>query len=658
MLAVGLWQSPVGELERGPGLQALYALRGTSPPPDDVVIVGMDSASAQALGLAERPDAWPRRLHAQLVAGLAASGARVIGFDLLFAQPRDPQADAALAAAIRHAGNVVLAETVRRDFVRTADGQIVASTEERTPPLPMFADAAAATAPFVLAKTPDGIIEFWPRVPTLGDRPSLPAVMAGRMFGGEANDGRDGRRIPDASPLTLNLYGPLGTVRTIPYPRALELLSDPGEGARVFAGKAVLVGYSESNQSRQIDAYRTPFSTAEGVDVSGVELCATALANLLDASWLRRPAEPATAALLALHAGLLTLPWAFVRPRAALLANAATNVAYAATAYVAFATMFLWLPVVVPFVFSTAIAGALGMALQHRDDLRRRAELERAIELGVPRRAVEKLATVLGTTPGRTVFAVCLCSDIVSYTTLSESLDPAAARDVLNRYFGRFIPVVEAHGGYASDLVGDSVMSLWIAESQPERAVADACRAAIELDRIMNGAAAGDSTLPTRLGLHCGPVFIGEVGGGERRELRAVGDIVNTASRIQGANKYLKTGVLASREVAERLDAAPSSGNARPARRKLGRFRIEGKGQTLELVQLSAAPLPAAAADAFDDGLRAFEAGDFDAARGHFAAAHAAGDAGPAVFYVEQCCRLAAQPRAQDGSGAVVLPGK
>jgi len=637
VLAVGLWQSPVGELERGPGLQALYALRGTSPPPDDVVIVGMDSASAQALGLAERPDAWPRRLHAQLVAGLAASGARVIGFDLLFAQPRDPQADAALAAAIRHAGNVVLAETVRRDFVRTADGQVVASTEERVPPLPMFADVAVATAPFVLAKTPDGIIEFWPRVATLGDRPSLPAVMAERMFGREGSDRRNERRIPVASPLTLNLYGPLGTVRTIAYPDALELVSDPREGARVFAGKAVLVGYSESNQSRQIDAYRTPFSTAEGVDVSGVELCATALANLLDASWLRRPAEPATAALLA---------------------NAATNVAYAATAYVAFATMFLWLPVVVPFVFSTAIAGARGMALQHRDDLRRRAELERAIALGVPRRAVEKLATVLGTTPGRTVFAVCLCSDIVSYTTLSESLAPGAARDVLNRYFGRFIPVVEAHGGYASDLVGDSVMSLWVAESQPERAVADACRAAIELDRIMNGAAAGDSALPTRLGLHCGPVFIGEVGGGERRELRAVGDIVNTASRIQGANKYLKTGVLASREVAERLDAAASFGNTQPARRRLGHFRIEGKGQTLELVQLSAAPLPAVATDAFDDGLHAFEAGDFDAARRHFAAAHAAGDAGPAVFYIEQCRRLAAQSPAQDWCGAVVLPGK
>lgn len=620
----------------------------------------MDSAAAQALGLAERPDAWPRRLHAQLVAGLAASGARVIGFDLLFAQPRDPQDDAAFAAAIWQAGNVVLVETVRRDFVRAADGRVVASTEIRVPPLPMFADAAAATAPFVLAKTPDGIVEFWPRVATLGDRPSLPAVMAGRMSGGDGA-GRNERGIPAASPLTLNLYGPLGTVRTIPYPRALELVSDSREGARVFAGKAVVVGYSESNQSRQIDAYRTPFSTAEGVDVSGVELCATALANLLQASWLRRPPDPATAALLALHAGLLTLPWGFVRPRTALVANAATNLAYAGAAYVAFATMFLWLPVVVPLVFSTAVAGALGISLRHRDEVRRRAELERAIELGVPRRAVERLARVLGTARGRTVFAVCLCSDIVSYTTLSEALDPGAARDVLNRYFGRFIPVVEAHGGYASDLVGDSVMSLWIAEAEPEQAVADACRAAIELDRIMNGSdrsGAGDAALPTRLGLHCGPVFIGEVGGGERRELRAVGDIVNTASRIQGANKYLKTGVLASREIADRLDGASLPRDGRPARRNLGSFRVAGKGKTLELVQLSGDPLPAPIADAFEEGLRAFEAGDFEGALRHFAAAHASGDAGPAIFYMEQCRRLAAQAPALDWSGAAVLPGK
>jgi len=155
LLGAELWLSPAAGLERGFGLRWLYALRGTLPAPQDIVIVAMDAASAQALGVPEQPEGWPRRLHARLVSGLAANGARAIGFDLLFAQPRDPDDDAAFADAMRRAGNVVLADTLVRDFVRGADGGVVAAADRRVPPLPLFAAAASATAPFVLPKAPD-----------------------------------------------------------------------------------------------------------------------------------------------------------------------------------------------------------------------------------------------------------------------------------------------------------------------------------------------------------------------------------------------------------------------------------------------------------------------------------------------------------------------
>ncbi|QTQ34410.1 CHASE2 domain-containing protein [Aromatoleum petrolei] len=647
LLALALGLSPLAELERSFGLRFLYGLRGPVAAPQDIVIVAMDAASAQALGVPERPERWPRGLHARLISGLAASGARVIGFDVLFAQAREPAEDAALADALRRAGRVVLAETIRRDFVRGADGSVVASADQRVPPLPLFAEAAGASAPFVLPKTPDGVFEFWTRVPTVGDRPSLPLVLATRM--GVAGSPQDPS--PDEPRRLLNLYGPLGTVTTISYGRALELLADPVAATATFGGKAVLVGYSEANQSRQTDAYRTPFSTADGVDVSGVELAATALGNLLEGSWLRRPGEGAALALLAAQAALLALPWGLARPRAALAATAGVCVVYAGLALWAFSAARLWLPVVLPLAFSPALVGALGIARQHRAALRRRGELERALELGVPRAAIERLAAVLGDGgQGKTVIAVCLCSDIVSYTTIAESLSPQAARDLLNRYLARFIPIVESHGGYAADMVGDSVLSLWIAETGPEPAVAAACRAGLELDRAMNASPGADGALPTRLGLHCGPIFFGEVGAPGRHELRAVGDIVNTASRIQGANKYLNTGVLVSRAVADRLGPGEA--------RSLGRFALAGKGQAMELLQLSREALPAPAAARFGAGLQAFVAGEFGAAAAQFAAAREAGDAGPAVFYLAQCRALAARPRDPAWQGVAVLPGK
>lgn len=660
-LIAALWLSPLAEVENGPGLDLLYALRGVRPASPDVVIVALDTASAQALGLADRPERWPRSLHARLITGLVAHGAAVIGFDILFAEAREPCEDLALRDALRAAGNVVLAETIHRETIRDADGRTLATADRRILPLPLFADAAMATAPFVLPKTPQGILEFWTVVPTAADRPALPTVLAARML--ERRQAATGTALsppfgaPPAPLLTpprriLNLHGPLGTIPTIPYAQALELLADPAAGAAAFAGKAVLVGYSEPNQSRQIDAHPTPYSGADGVDVSGVELCATAVANLLQQASLRRPPAAATLALVSLHAAMLALPWAWLRARTALAITLGLALGWVWIAHLAFAA-FLWLPLVVPVLVSPLVAIVLGMVAQRRRDRRHQALLEQAAELGLPRRAMERLAAVLGDVrSGRTVFAVCLCTDIVGYTPLSEALSPEAARDALNRYFARFVPIVERHGGYVADMVGDAALALWVADDEPQSAVDQACRAALALDQAMNaaGAAAAEGALPTRLGLHCGPVFFGEVGADGRREIRAVGDIVNTTSRIQGANKYLHTRVLASAEVGARLDAGLT--------RRLGRFLLVGKAHTLELMQVSHETVPRAAAERFALGLAAFEQADFAAAGAHFAAAREAGDTGPAAFYAEHCRQLAADAPGACWRGAAILPGK
>ena len=653
LLAAALWLSPVAGFETGAGLRLLYGLRGPAEPPRDVVIVGIDSTSSKALGLPDRPDRWPRSLHADLVSGLAASGATVIGFDLLFDRPRDDADDAALAAAFRRAGNVVLAEAVAREALTGPQGRVLATTDRRVRPLPLLADAALASAPVVLPKTPDGVFEFWTVIPAAGDQPSLPLLLAERMLL-RPTPGRDPAdlraRLAQPPRRVLNLYGPLGTVRTVRYAPALELVADPPAAARTFGGKAVLVGYSEFNQSKQADMYRSPFSTDDGVDISGVELAATALGNLLEDSWLRRPANGPTLLLLAAFAGLLALPWALLRPRAALLVTLALAAGYALAAHFAFTRAFLWLPVVIPLGFSPAIATGLGLASHYRAARHEQARLEKAIELGLPRRAVERLTAMLGDlSAGRTAFAVCLCSDIEGYTALSETLTPDATLRLLNAYFSRFIPVVERHGGYAVDMVGDCVMSVWVAGATPEAACRGACAAALELDRTMN-AAAGPGALHTRFGLHCGQVYFGEIGPEGRRELRVVGDVVNTTSRVEGVNKYLGTMVIASGAVA--AHAGPGH------RRALGDFCLVGKARALELVQLTCEPLPAEADAQFAFGLDAFRAADFDRARRHFATALAAGDDGPSAFYLVQCDRQAHAARPPDWRGEVVLSGK
>jgi CHASE2 domain-containing sensor protein len=96
-----------GQLLEHYWLDFLYARRAPQPLPANLLIVGIDEPSFQELGL---PWPWPRRFHATLVDRLRAARARLIIFDVVFADPTNEKDDAEFAAAIRRAGNVILAQ--------------------------------------------------------------------------------------------------------------------------------------------------------------------------------------------------------------------------------------------------------------------------------------------------------------------------------------------------------------------------------------------------------------------------------------------------------------------------------------------------------------------------------------------------------------------
>src|ERR671922_817067 len=87
------------------GLDLLFLLRGPLPPPSEIVVVAIDEPSFAEIS---KQWPWPRSVHARLIEQLKKAGARVIGFDVLFAERSQPPEDMALEQAIREAGNVVL----------------------------------------------------------------------------------------------------------------------------------------------------------------------------------------------------------------------------------------------------------------------------------------------------------------------------------------------------------------------------------------------------------------------------------------------------------------------------------------------------------------------------------------------------------------------
>ena len=176
-----------------------------------------------------------------------------------------------------------------------------------------------------------------------------------------------------------------------------------------------------------------------------------------------------------------------------------------------------------------------------------------------------------------------LFTDITGFTGLVESVDPAVLLELLNAYFAGTTDIVFDHGGTVMKGTGDGLHLLFGAPGeQPdhaERAVAcalalDAFCEAFRIERQTEGIALG----VTRIGLHSGPALVGDVGRGRYFDYAAHGDTINTAARLEVANKTLGTRICASAAVAARVPGI--------AGRPVGDLLLRGRGEPLRAYEL------------------------------------------------------------------------
>ncbi len=699
------------ELDETLGLGLLFALRGPAAPPSSVAVVGISPASGKAIGQSNLLTDWPRTEHAKLVEALAAAGVRVIVFDLLFAKPRERSADLRFANAIVSAGNVILVE--HTDTTAVGAGGVIA---RREPPLSEFAAGALATAPFVLPTVPFSVSQFWAFDRADGATPSLPfaALQAHLLDDYEplrvvlvASDPALGAVLPRtreelvalrrltavmrairgafqadpslqqrvverletanldravaarlvglvsvyAGPSSryLNYYGPAGSIPTIPIESVLT-----GREPLDLTNKTVFVGSLDPRQHDQGDLFHSVFSQRTGVNLSGVEIGATAFANLLAQDSivpLGRGSQLAGVLLWGIAlGGLLSF---LSSSRAIAVAVAAVGIGIAAV-YWLFAMHALWLPLLVPAAIQAPVALGAVLFINYRELARQRHRIEVALSHYVPAAEVRRLASAATATrsDNRLLRGTCLFTDAEQYTTVAESLHPEALAALMNDYYRVMFEVVEQHGGFVSDTAGDSMVAVWATAEHSADVGARACRAALEiLDAVerFNRRRSGEQ-LPTRVGLDAGEMLLGNIGAAPRLEYRAIGDIVNTASRIQGLNRLLRTRLLVS-------ESALVLGRETPGAscRDVGTFVLRGKKNPVRLYELS----PAHGADGgrrlaeeFSNALALFRTARWSDAHDAFLAiVRAFPDDGPSAYYAEQAAGFMAHaPKHWDGA--------
>ncbi|MFX4220573.1 MAG: adenylate/guanylate cyclase domain-containing protein [Thalassobaculum sp.] len=156
---------------------------------------------------------------------------------------------------------------------------------------------------------------------------------------------------------------------------------------------------------------------------------------------------------------------------------------------------------------------------------------------------------------GRELEVTVLFADIRGFTTLSESRLPYDVVFILNRYFAEMGAAIEGAGGRIDKFIGDGIMALFGVDGDPEAGARQAVVAARDMARRLidlNESLAGDLPAPLRIGigLHIGPAIVGEMGYGKVRGVTAVGDTVNTASRLEALTKEFGVQLVVSEALA------------------------------------------------------------------------------------------------------------
>ncbi len=637
-------------------------------------VVDIDDATLQRYG--QWP--WPRTLLAELIQRLRAAGAKVVALDALFMEsdrtsPRamaqlwkDPAVNAVLKALPDHdealaqtlaGGAVVLGALASDRDPNAALGVAIVSPQtlpfhydERTLsggspvelrkfsvmawPLPVLADQAAGLGALNIAPTDAGADGVLRRVPLLlraGGQlvPSLSAEalrvfkgqpdysLIGKEFGEFELQIGDRKRRLVAARVPTNRHAELWLHYTQERPRPISAAHvlggtwDPKE----VSGNIVLVG---SSSAGLYDLRTDPF----GETMPGVQTHALALEQMLTGHYLQRPQLALLAEAMLLLLGAVLVGGVGLRASAArsALVAAAVVLTLLGAGFYAFAVHHLLLDVVNPalaILLSFVIAGAVHHFMTERERSWVRAAFSRYVS---PNRVAYLMAHPehlrLG---GERRVCSFVFTDLAGFTRMMEGSDPAQVVALLNAYLEGMLEIAFKHEGTLERIMGDAVAVLFSAPVTQANHRQLALDCALAMDRFATGyaqsvQAQGVPWGHTRIGVHSGEVMVGNFGGKALFDYRALGDPINTASRLESVNRSLGTRVCISQAIMEDCPDA----QVRP----VGRLLLMGKSQAVQVYEPLAAtdPLNCAPIADYTQAMQCLQEGQAEAALVRFEA--------------------------------------
>jgi class 3 adenylate cyclase/CHASE2 domain-containing sensor protein len=685
--------APWGERVAGLSLDVSFALRhavfgpARAPADANVVVIAVDEETHRTPPFGGLPQAlWTREIAPVLNAVLDAE-AKIVAFDLIF--PTSVER---------------LIPGFERDFLRSLragarDGRVLlGKVQHQTQPIAPFQGQSFAVGHAenirsvnLVADRDDSIR----RVPLFfesenqggGTRreTAFALEIAARMAGvrPEETDGAvlfAGKPIPgghaNAMPVDFTGGGRDVPMFSLADLRACAEKNDEAFFKRHFAGKAALVGVVLDVEDRKITSKR--FMTGpEGAGmgprcalepradlikagfvreaIPGVLIHAAAIENFLRGGGLRElgPAGRAAASLpgVALAAAAaLALPASLAG--AALLGIAALWTALAAI-LLQNALAIPWLDGLAAAIAAAALTIGWRFAVADKD----KRFLRQSFALYLAPAVIDKL--VEGDKPpqlgGEEREITVLFSDVAGFTALSEGLTPAELVATMNVYLSAMTDIIEEHGGFVDKYIGDAIVAVFGAPLDDPHHARNAARAALACQAKL-GALNADPAQPfrgkklgARIGLNTGRALVGNMGSARRFNYTVMGDTVNLASRLEGANKYFGSAIMVSDATRQ------AAGEDGFVWRELDRAKVKGRAAPVGIHE----PLPAEKAEfaePYAAALSRHRARDFAGAKAILEAAAARDPA--AASFLARVGECLADPPGPDWDAVTELEGK
>jgi len=569
LLAAFSWRLPgVGDAER-----SLYDLRAyvAAPHVDQDSRVQLVVYDDQTLIAARKRSPLDRGLLARALRNLDAMGAKAIGIDILFDQPQDEDED--LVSALRSMKTptfVAYADVAgNRDDIVYDQQQFLDAFQKR-----LAGSNAHPTS--IRLDFAQGVTRRWPEIEA-----RLPPVMARAMLAAGGDEAAVQQFAGYRGAVRYRL--PQSADRPVFSALKIDLFADPEIAAAMadqVRGRYVIVG----GDIVDVDRVPTTFTSVDGQAVPGLQVHAAMIAQMLD-----RAAMPGVTLPVILIFALLTITCAALTALLEWRLNRLLPFVFAQLTLFGGAPFLLQLRGVDTFGMP-AVGWALGWIVAYAavSSAARAATAEQrrfaqgALGKYLPRDIAQTIIErpELLALHGEKKELYILFSDLEGFTQMSHRLEPEVVARLLNQYLEMLSKVVLDHGGVIDKFVGDAVVAFWgapVARADDGRRAALAGYAMWQAGEEFRRLNAEHRIGKTRIGMHWGEAVVGNFGGERRIQYTALGDAMNTAARLESANKALGSSVMASREFAERsgLDWW----------RPMGKVVLRGRAKPVELYE-------------------------------------------------------------------------